>query len=90
MTMENNNRAIKIAIKIFTSDGKEKTISFTNPKIIEELIYELRKHTINENSIKYLEDLTNYCIHCYGSSDTKCYKCGKIVCNKCYEVNSHV
>lgn len=89
-TMENTNQAVKISFKIFSSNGKEKTITFTNPKIIDEMIHELIHHTVNENVIKYLEDLVNYCIHCRGYSDTKCYKCGKIVCEKCYEINSHV
>jgi len=86
------NRAIKITMKIILSDNTEKTITFKNPESINNIINELFNHTINENTIKYLKDLKDLenCFHCQEYSDTKCYKCDRIVCNKCYEINSHV
>ena len=86
------NQAVKITIKIFCSHNTEQIITINNPETINNIIHELKIHTINNKVIKYLdnlEDLEN-CIHCKGYSDTKCYKCGRIVCNKCYEINSHV
>jgi len=67
-------------------------IDRTNTKLNKALPNELFNHTINENTIKYLKDLKDLenCFHCQEYSDTKCYKCDRIVCNKCYEINSHV
>lgn len=86
------NQAVKITIKIILSDNTEKIITFKNPESINNIIHELFNHTINKKTLKYLEDLENCinCIHCQGYSDTKCYKCNRIVCSKCYEINSHV
>jgi len=86
------NQVIKISFKIISSDNTEKIITFKNPETINNIIHELELHTINKKVLKYLDDLENLenCMHCQGYSDTKCYKCNRIVCSKCYEINSHV
>ncbi len=83
------NQAIKISMKIICSDNTQQVLTFKNLETINNIIYVLKIHTINGNVITYLNDLEN-CIHCQGYSDTKCYKCSRIVCSKCYEINSHV
>lgn len=78
----------KISVTFTSSDGKQKTINYTHPDTIDDLLEVLLKNTCHINNRKYLENLTNNCVHCKGPSDTKCYKCNKIVCVNCYGSNT--